>query len=87
MPSLGRSFHEQQIIFLREFCSLLNRDLSLRRVLLDKITLVPDEHYDYSLFGVVMDLFEPVLSIFEGGVISDVVEEQSSYGFSVMTRE
>jgi hypothetical protein len=35
----------------------------------------------------VVDLLEPVLGVFEGGVVSDVVEEKGSDGFSVMARE
>eukprot|EP00958_Prasinococcus_capsulatus_P004570 scaffold421_cov382-Prasinococcus_capsulatus_cf.AAC.3 len=52
---------------------------------MSKITLVADQHDNNLSVGMITQLLEPALHVVEGHVLSDIINQESSYGAPVVS--
>lgn len=74
---------QTQSVLLTEELGLLRRD----RPQVTKIALVADEHNDNVAIGVVTQLLEPAEDVDVGGMLGNVVDEESAHGAAVVAVE
>ena len=54
--------------------------------LVSQVGLVPDEHDDAVGLGVFVELLQPSADVLEAGMFGNVVDEESAYSSSVVSR-